>query len=445
MKTTTIHQAKTARLGYIIVSAGMMICATGFGQSGPGGGGGGGGKLTFKDPKLVTGQAGKDGAIYKFDNIGENLDARVKIKGRSSSLVYLVDMDMKTSGFDKAWQPQVGYNNDRINSAGEWWMDFEITFVKKGTTTVQTIDEFNLSAIDIDGNGDKIREFVSFYDLKSYTVERNSILSITNVLGQLLSGLTGVVGKRFDGPTINYANIDTSGTTVMVTTNYKNVQSFTVRAGAVASAANSATERMYSLYYQSFSYTQPSSATLPVKLKSFDTKFNDSKVQLDWVTAEEVNFSHFVVERSTNGSDYREVVLIFSDAKTPKYAYAYNDAVSQQASGLLYYRLKMVDQDGTFKYSNVRIVKLNTKNSVMSIATYPNPVTNELRITIPANWQNKTVSYEMISVNGTVVKQQVNQHASQTETLAVNNLLSGNYVVRLKAGNESAAQMIVKK
>jgi hypothetical protein len=442
MKTTI----KTKQL-VLAMSVTILFCATSFAQSGPGGGSGSGktSKLEFKNPAVVSGTAGRDNAVYKFGDIGENLDARIKIKGRSSSLVYLVTMDMKTSGFDKAWQPQVGYNNNRTNSAGEWWMDFEVSFVKKGTTTAATIDQFDLSAIDIDGNGDKISEYVSFYGLKSYTLERNSLLSITDLLGQLLSGLTGLVGKRFDGPTVNQAAIDTSGTSVMVTTNYQNVKSFTVRIGAVAKGANSETERMYSLYYQSFNYTQPSHATLPVKLKSFDTKLNDSKVQIDWTTAEEVNFSHFIIERSTNGADYKEIATHFSNANAAGSSYTYNDAVNTKASGLLYYRLKMVDQDGEYKYSNVRIVKLNASNEQVSISAYPNPVTNELRITIPANWQNKQVSYELINLNGVIVKQQVNQHASQTETLMVNNLQSGNYVVRLRTESGTAVQMIAKK
>ena len=433
---TTIIKA-LSNSWFFMLCACLLSYTAGYAQSG-------GGKLDFKNPKLITGTAGNDGAVYEFKNIGDKLDARVKIKGRSSSLVYLVDIDKKSSGFDKAWQPHVGYNNNRTNSATEWWMDFEISFVEKDKTTPATIKEFDLSAIDIDGNGDKIREFVSFYNLKSYTVEQNSILSISNLLGTLLSGLTGVTGKRFDGPTLNFANIDTSGTSVMVTANYQNTQSFTVRTGAVASGANSATERMYSLYYQTFTYTQPSQATLPVKIKTFDTKLNDAKVVIDWTTGEEINFSHFVIERSTNGLDYKEIAVVFGDNNAGNNAYAYTDAVNTNASGLIYYRLKMVDRDGTSKFSNVRIVKLNAKNAIVTVSTYPNPVTNELRITIPANWQNKQVSYEMISLNGVIVKQQINQHASQTETIMVNNLQSGNYVVRLKAGSESAVQMIVK-
>ena len=86
---------------------------------------------------------------------------------------------------------------------------------------------------------------------------------ITGVVG----GLTKVIGKRFDGPTSNFINIDTSGTSVMVTTRYVNTQTFTIRVGGVATGESGASERMYSLYFQSFSYTAPQNVTLPVNLK----------------------------------------------------------------------------------------------------------------------------------------------------------------------------------
>ena len=105
----------------------------------------------------------------------------------------------------------------------------------------------------------------------------------------------------------------------------------------------------------------------------------------------------------------------------------------------------MFDRDGAIKYSNVRIVKMNVTNETVTVTTYPNPVTSELRITIPANWQNTTVTYELFNMNGVAVKKQINQHASQTETIAVSNLQPGNYVVRLIAGTRSAVQMIAKK
>lgn len=105
----------------------------------------------------------------------------------------------------------------------------------------------------------------------------------------------------------------------------------------------------------------------------------------------------------------------------------------------------MVDRDGTAKYSNVKVIKLNGSNAVVNVSIYPNPTTNELKVTIPANWQNQAVTYEMISLSGVVVKQYVNQHASQTESIVVSHLQSGNYLLRVRAGGESSVQMLSKK
>ncbi len=439
MKTISTITPNHLRSTVVLVVVSVLLSASVFAGSGPSPK-----KLEFKNPTLKTGTAGQNGAVYEFPKVTGEVNAMVKIVSRSSPLVNLINIDLTSTGSDKAWQPQVGYNNNRINNAGEWWMEFQISFIDKRNGQPVSVDAFDLSAVDIDGNGDKIREFVSFYNLKSYTVEKNSILSISNILGNLVNGLTGVVAKRFDGPTLNMANIDTAGTSVMVTANYENVQTFTVRLGGVATAANSATDRMYSMNYQSFKYVEPADATLPIKLTSFDTKLNNSNVAIDWATSEEINFSHFLLERSANGNDFKEIAIVFADVKENGSEYSYKDIVSKNTSGLLYYRLKMVDRDGSFKYSNVRIVKLGGKNNTIAVNAYPNPATSEVRITIPTAWQNKQVVYEMINLNGVIVKQQVNIHASQTETIQVSNLQSGNYVVRLKSGDETAIQMIAK-
>ncbi|MBL7697137.1 MAG: T9SS type A sorting domain-containing protein [Chitinophagaceae bacterium] len=399
--------------------------------------------LTFKNPTLETGTSKQDGAVYRFPQVTSDFDALVKIKGRSNGLTYLVTLDMTNTGFDKAFQPQVGYADGSAPSAADWWMDFEITFVKRGTNTVVTIDNFDLTALDIDGNGHKIREYVGFYGLNGYTLEENSILDTSN-LTKVVNGVTTVVGKRFDGPTSNFVNIDTSGTSVMVTTRYANVQTFTIRVGGVATAASGASERMYSLYFQDFTYNVPHNVTLPVNLKSFDAKLSSGKAFLNW-TASETKFSHYIVERSTDGKNYSDRTMIFATGKEGSDAtYSFSENVSNVSDGLVYYRLKMVDIDGSSKYSYVRILRLNSKNSGVTVSAYPNPVQSELRITIPDSWQSQRVVYDMFSASGTMVKRVVNDHASQTETLQLADMYPGTYVIRLSSGSESAIQRIVK-
>ncbi len=272
-----------------------------------------------------------------FLEVYTDIDALIKIKSRSNALVYLVNIDMISSGFDKAWQPQVGYNNGTAPAAADWWMEFEINFVKKGTVQPVNVEEFDASAIDIDGNADLIHEYVSFYGLNSYLLESNSILALSNII----NGTLQTIGKRFDGPTANFTNIDTGSTSVMVTSNYKNTNTFTVRAGGVSTGASGASERMYSFYFKDFNYNVPQQIILPVKLKSFNAVLSSSQVILNWVSALEVNFSHYVVERSYDGKEFDDVTMVFSkEQQTADISYSYSEVLRPNVSGIIYYRLK---------------------------------------------------------------------------------------------------------
>jgi hypothetical protein len=444
MKTYLCPQAITAiipalqlrRLMGILLAT--LLCLAAFAD-------GGNTQLVWRNARLESGVAGQNGAIYRFPQVDSKIDALVKINQRSSALVSLVNIDLTNTGWDKAWQPQVSYNNGTAPGAADWWMEFEITFVNKGTSTPAIVNDFLLSAIDIDGNGDKIREYVTMYNLKSYILETGSLLNITNIF-ELLGGLLTLNGKRFDGPTINFNNIDTSGTSVMTTAEYKNRNSFRIRTGAVASAANGAADRMYSLYFKEFSYQAPVGFTLPLVLLDFKATMNNkNKVALNWTTGKEKELSHFVIERSVNGVDYTDAAMIMATGNSNvKIDYAFNDAINSQSKGVLYYRLRMVDADGKYQHSTVRMIRVGEQKENVTIAAYPNPVTTELRITVPATWQNKTISFDLYNANGQIVKHVVAGNAGQTETINVNDLAKGAYIVKATNGGETAVQRIIK-
>lgn len=401
-------------------------------------------KIEFKDEKLESGKLNADGAVYRFSKVYQDIDALMIIKGRSDALVYVVTVDMNSTGFDKAWQPQIGYNNGTTPGPKEWWMEFEIQFVKRGTNTPVTVTDFDISGIDIDGNGHLIREYVSFYGLEKYVLEKNSLL-VPSDIKESVDGKMKVVGKRFDGPTLNFTNIDTSGTSVMVTNSYLNTNKFRVRVGGVSTGISSASERMYSIYFQDFNYVNPVNTTLPLKLDQFNATLASSKTVLNWVSSMEDKLSHYVVERSKDGKEFDDVTMIFANGSmTTSASYSYSDNIGSNASGLLYYRLKMVDENGEYRYSAVRIIKLNNRNQGVAISTYPNPVANELRITIPASWQNKQVAYQMYDLRGQMVKHFVSENQGQTQSVQMHDVAAGVYTIRLSAGDEMAVQRIVK-
>lgn len=187
---------------------------------------------------------------------------------------------------------------------------------------------------------------------------------------------------------------------------------------------------------------------LPLKMLSFNaTLENNKKVQLKWLTENETNLNHFEVERSTDGVNFQEIGMVFSQQSADgKGSYTYPDDISSITGSVIYYRLRSVDVDGKVSVSEVRVIKL-TKHAAnnINIAAYPNPAVNEIRVTVPSQWQNKPVTYEVISMNGQVVKKFISKTAGQTEAINLISLQSGTYIVKVGCEGEVATQKFVKQ
>ncbi len=402
-------------------------------------------ELVFKNPVLLSGKEGKDKAVYKFPSVMTGIDALVTINDRSSDKVSLVNLDLSNTGFDKAFQPQVTYGNNTSPAGNtDWWMEFQITFVNSNTSTPAVIDAFNVSGLDIDGNNDKISEYDAFYGLKSFVIENGSALVASSVQEKVKEIMT-TVGERFDGPVTNYTNIDTLATTVMVTNSYVGTNSFRVRAGAKSTGVSGAADRMYSFWFKTFTYDKGIVNILPVTLVNWTALLSGNNVSLKWSTTMEKNASHFILERSTDGVEFSDAAMVFAAGNSAIVTnYSFTDKLPANINGTLYYRLKMVDMDGRNKTSDVRIVRTGKSAESVKVMAYPNPVVNELRITVPQNWQGKTVSYQLAAAGGQVIKSYTVQYASQTEVIAMSQVPPGIYILRVVNGTEAAVQTLVK-
>jgi SdrD B-like domain/Secretion system C-terminal sorting domain len=187
--------------------------------------------------------------------------------------------------------------------------------------------------------------------------------------------------------------------------------------------------------------------TLPVKLNSFTVNLSNNTANLKWVTTSEINLRHFVIEKSIDGTNFSDAgVVLAVGGTTDKTNYAFSDNLTNFQSGIVYYRLRSVDLDGKKEYSETRIVRI-TKQTIntITISTYPNPVSNELRITIPANWQNKKIVYEVFNANGQTAKKIETESAAQTEIVNVSNLNNGFYIVKVTCDGQTAQQKIIKQ
>jgi hypothetical protein len=189
------------------------------------------------------------------------------------------------------------------------------------------------------------------------------------------------------------------------------------------------------------------SAILPVTILSLNAKYAAANnVKVSWSTTDEVNASYFVVERSSNGTDFIDVAQVnASESTNPVHNYNVNDQLYNVNSNVVYYRLRMVDKDGKYSYSKIIPVKLDQPEN--SISVYPNPVDNYaivnlysdkpgngmLRLIDDAGRQILVKSFTVISGNNNLTVDQLGH------------LPKGIYVIQVMLNNNLYNQKIVKK
>ena len=441
-------------------------------------------EVVFTNPVLINGTALQNGAQYRFANAAPGLDVIVEIKNRSASNVIVRNIDLTGFGWDKAFQPELGIPGTAAANQ-MWWVEFEARFVKSGTTNKRKAD-FNVTALDLDGDNVSAREFVQMDKAESVSFSNITHLVSASPIGgsecdvchqesslQTCSACNGTgvngpaavcsacngTGSRYascghawdgesnqmvQGPVTNFLNIDTAATSVMATYVYDDKDAFKfVLGGRTGATSTTAAVRMNSLWFRSFNLA--AAGSMPVNLMNFTAKLDKKNVVLSWATSDEKNFNHFMLERSIDGKEFKQTAMIFADDNGQlQKEYGYKDALNNITKGIVYYRLKMVDVDGKFKYSSTRVIRLSEQNEQSTVFTYPNPTRNDLRITIPTSWQDQKVTFELYNVNGQTVKRIVNNKAGQTENLNVADITDGVYIVKVTMGSETAVQRIVK-
>lgn len=119
------------------------------------------------------------------------------------------------------------------------------------------------------------------------------------------------------------------------------------------------------------------SSTLPLTLVSFTAqKIEQGEVRLTWLSDNEINTSHFIIERSTDGILF-EAVGSVPAAGSGKNSYSFNNMIPN-IPATYYYRLKMIDMDGKFKYS--AIARINNSDAIIKLSVFPNPATEFITI-----------------------------------------------------------------
>jgi hypothetical protein len=170
------------------------------------------------------------------------------------------------------------------------------------------------------------------------------------------------------------------------------------------------------------------SAPLPVELTNFTaTAEGVAAVQLRWSTAQEKNSAYFVVERSSDGRTFAAVgqTPAAGTSSVPR-SYGWRDAVPSAGTAMWYYRLRQVDTDGSFTYSDVRAVRVGGA-TLAGLQVYPNPTSpTEVQLTGAA----AGASVRVLDIRGRVVLTTTADRAGSARLALPAALPGGVYLVR---------------
>ncbi len=372
----------------------------------------------------------------------------VQLTTNSSTGTYAIPVSAPATVLPSGWVNTGEFNGSTPGSDGSI-NGVSAAFTVSATTTNTNIN-FGI---------DRLPESVT----QNKTIDKpalNSIISVSTLTGsdpEDQSATGSLAGKSiqitslpFDPnitPSVTNAQLLYNGNTVtlnQIITNYDPTKlqiKFNIATAASAS-------RFSFAYVDAAGFADPTPANytvnwvsngpLPISLVDFTATKQDKIVSLNWQTSTEQNSSYFDVEFSRDGTKFESIgrVAAAGNSSTVK---NYSSTHQSPINGVNYYRLKLVDADGSFKFSAVRAVKFSTTKSITMM---PNPTVD--RVFITSNEGGVLQSVGLYSLNGKLL-QQVNNFVLG-KSIDLSTYAPSIYILKLtdKDGNTEVLKVVRK-
>ena len=198
------------------------------------------------------------------------------------------------------------------------------------------------------------------------------------------------------------------------------------------------------MYFDDYRF---SDTPIPVELTSFTAIDNNGAVELNWTTATETNNQMFEIQRQSSGSEFTTIGFVSGHGTTTE-TQQYNYVDRTVSTGIYSYRLKQIDFDGSYEYSDVVEVDVQAPLEFALDQNYPNPFnpSTSIKYSVPETGNVRLAVFNLIGeevavlVNGTV-------QAGQYEvSFNASSLPSGVYLYKLQSANsvEVKKMMLLK-
>ena len=185
-------------------------------------------------------------------------------------------------------------------------------------------------------------------------------------------------------------------------------------------------------------YTLPS-APLPVDLARFTGKKEEKSIILNWTTASQTNHDHFLIERSSNGRDFTAIGKESGEANTQSRSdYAFVDY--KTLNGDNYYRLKMVDLDESFAYSNILHFRIHSDK----VQIFPNPAKSVINIESETLFESDLAIHFIDAVGKTILSRNFQEVKNGSLQIDISELARGYYTLRIEGNNTNQSLKFLK-
>lgn len=408
--------------------------------------------LTFSNKTLI---AGSNTVQYSISSPNGGLDA---VSGNNTisqaiNLTYLPTTAPINEGIENATFPPTGWSLVASTSSSNWIRS--TTAFKSGAASMKADfynigegEEFALvsSPINIAYNATSTLSFDYAYNNYRSSTGTNYYGDTLNVLVSTDCGNTWTsVWKRGGSAlkTVSTAGITSAftptstqwaSTPASISLNSYLAQSIQIKFLAISGYSNN-------LYVDNIAVTGTS--YVPMQFISFKGFVNtDKNIQLNFKTANEVNCASFIIEKSANGISFQEIGKLAAKNSAEN---LYDFLDTKPFSSINYYRIKQIDKDGKFIYSNI-ISLSTTKATINTVSLYPNPTKDKVTLNINAvNAEEATIKL-LDALGKTVVLQKASLvRGNQAITFNTQYLQTGVYTIVVAFANETITQKLIKQ
>jgi len=191
--------------------------------------------------------------------------------------------------------------------------------------------------------------------------------------------------------------------------------------------------------------------TLPIVLVSFTASNTSEGIEINWVSAQEINNDFYSIERSQYGKQFVQIATVKGAGNSnEELAYTYID--QNPLEGTSFYRLKQTDYDGQYEYFKIISTfvdpTLMEKEDLHMVSVYPNPFQRDINITVYSPYRDY-INIQIMSLEGLIIESHemfVEKGVQSVILQTINELSPGVYVLQVRNGmNQIDSKRILKR